>query len=67
MGEANFVSVQVLDDLVNDLFSLHFIEPIITFTERIKIRKAIQKLEKPKLNIAQSQAYMRPLQAKQKL
>jgi hypothetical protein len=51
MGEANFVAVQVLDDLVNDLFSLHFIEPIITFSERVKVRKAIQKLEKPKLNI----------------
>jgi hypothetical protein len=41
LGESKVVSLETLDGLVNDLFKFHFIEPSITYKEKIKAKKQL--------------------------
>jgi hypothetical protein len=63
LGNGAFVSAHILDELVNELFGIHFIEPTVTYGEKLKIKKAIQKVEKPVVK-APALSYMRPLAGK---
>ena len=47
LKESRVVSIEVLDGLVNSLFGFHFIEPSITYVEKIKAKKAIIPVKKP--------------------
>ena len=38
----------ILDELVEQLFNIHLIEPTVIYTERLKAKKIINKIEKPK-------------------
>lgn len=38
LGQATVESVTVLDDLINELFGIHFLEPNVTFRESVKAR-----------------------------
>jgi hypothetical protein len=63
MGNGAFHATQILDELVNELFGIHFIEPTVTYVDTLKLKKAIQKVEKP-VPKAPALSYMRPLAGK---
>lgn len=42
--EPQRVSLKILDDLVNKLFDVHFLEPKVEYVERVKARKLVKKL-----------------------
>lgn len=41
LGNGAFLATQILDELVSDLFGIHFIEPTVTYVDKFKLRKAI--------------------------
>jgi hypothetical protein len=41
LGNGAFHATQILDELVNELFGIHFIEPTVTYVETLKLKKAI--------------------------
>jgi hypothetical protein len=43
LGEARTEALEILDELINEKFGFHFLEPICTFEERSKIRPVIHK------------------------
>lgn len=51
MGEPRVVAVELLDEIVNRAIGTHFLEPLITFEERHRIKQAIKKTTKQSENI----------------
>ena len=41
------LSIELLDELTNDLFGLHILEPIVTFEEQLKVKPMINSQYKP--------------------
>ena len=48
--EPQRISLKILDDLVNKLFDVHFLEPKVEYVERVKARKLVKKLQNPVIN-----------------
>lgn len=38
LKDSQVVSIELLDDLLNNLFGIHLLEPLVTFEERLKVR-----------------------------
>ena len=47
MGESSVIGVELVDELVNQLFGMHFLEPIVFFDERLKVRPIVKNMFKP--------------------
>ena len=47
MSDSQINSVELMDDLLNELFGLHILEPIVIFEERLKVRPMIKNVIKP--------------------
>jgi hypothetical protein len=48
IGESKVVSIEVLDDFLHGLFGVHFLEPLVSFEERVKARPVVKGLVKSK-------------------
>jgi hypothetical protein len=53
------VSVELLDDLMNELFGLHILEPLVSFEEKLKVRPTVKNLIKPQ---AEALNYMKKVE-----
>ncbi len=38
VGMAKAVSVELLDEIISEMFNFHFLEPMITYDETIKVK-----------------------------
>ena len=46
-GEPMVMSLMILDELVSELIGIHFIEPTVRYQEKLKVKRIMNKLEKP--------------------
>lgn len=53
----------MVDDLLNNLFGFHFLEPLVSFEERLKVRPMIKNLVKPQ---AEALNYMKKVEKRVK-
>lgn len=60
LGEPRVVAVELLDEIVNAAIGTHFLEPLITFEERHRIKQAIRKTG-PK-NVSKGPSYMEKIE-----
>lgn len=42
VDESQVMAIETLDDLLNSLFNIHILEPLVTFEERIKVKQMIR-------------------------
>lgn len=59
MNESTVIAVETLDGLINHLFDFHFLEPIVTFEEKLKVRPIVRNLYKPQ---AEALNYMKKVE-----
>ena len=57
------MSVELLDDLINTLFGVHFLEPLVTIQEKLKVKPQVKNLYKPQ---AEALNYMKKVEKKVK-
>lgn len=57
------VSVEVFDDLLNEIFGFHMLEPLVSFEERLKVRPMIKNMVKPQ---AEALNYMKKVEKRVK-
>jgi hypothetical protein len=57
--DSQVVAVEILDDLVNSLFGVHFLEPLVSFEEKLKVRPMIKNQIKPQ---AEALNYMKKVE-----
>jgi len=38
MSEPNIIGVELMDEILNDLFGFHLLEPVVSFEESLKVR-----------------------------
>ena len=46
-GEPMVMSLMILDELLNQKLGLHFIEPTVSYVEKVKVKRTVSKIEKP--------------------
>ena len=64
MGQGRVISLQLFDDLLKELFGFHFLEPVISYQESIRVK---QVLHKPNIKYkAEALSYMNNLEKNQK-
>lgn len=59
--EASVVAVELFDSLMNELFGIHILEPLVTFEERLKVRPTVKNAVKPQ---AEALNYMKKVEKK---
>ncbi len=47
ISEDQVVCIEVMDELLNEIFGIHFLEPLVSFEERLKVRPVVKNLFKP--------------------
>ena len=52
ISEGRRVAVEMIDELVNELFDFHFLEPVATFQTMSRVRPSLKKLTKPAPTVA---------------
>lgn len=63
MPESQVIGIEMLDSFLNDLFGFHFLEPLVTFTEKLKVRPLVKNQYKPQ---AEALNYMKRVEKKVK-
>jgi hypothetical protein len=64
MGQSRVISLQLVDGLLHELFGFHFLEPINSYEESIKVKQVLQK---PNIKArAEALGYMKNLESNQK-
>jgi len=43
VGEAKVVAIELVDELLSDLFDFHVIEPIVTMQEEYRVKPSMQR------------------------
>lgn len=61
--QSQIVAVELLDELLNKTFGFHFLEPIVSFEERTKVKPLVRNLYKPQ---AEALNYMKKVEKKVK-
>ena len=41
IGESKVVAIETLDGWINDIFGFHILEPLISYEEKLKVKKSI--------------------------
>ena len=47
LPESKVVSIEIMDELLNEIFGIHFLEPLVSFHEKLKVRPIVKNLFKP--------------------
>jgi hypothetical protein len=47
LPESKCDSIEVLDDIINSIFGFHFLEPLVTYEEHLKVRPLLKNMYKP--------------------
>jgi len=63
LPESQVVSAESLDEIINELFGFHFIEPLVSMQEKARVRPKVTNLFKPK---AEALNYMKKIDRKEK-
>jgi len=42
IGESSVVAAETLDNLLCEIFDVHFLEPLVSFDEKLKVRPMIR-------------------------
>jgi hypothetical protein len=61
VGEDNVIGIELLDDILNNIFGFHFLEPLVSFEERMKVKPLVKNLYKPQ---AEALNYMKKVEKK---
>lgn len=47
LSEAKVIAVELLDSIMNQALGFHFLEPLVSFTETVKVRPSMQAPKPP--------------------
>jgi len=59
-GEPMVMSLMILDELVFEQLGIHFVEPVVTYTEKLKVKRNVTKIERPAPRTPGALTYMLP-------
>lgn len=64
MPEANLVSIELFDEIINEIMGFHVLEPLVSFEEKLKVRPLIKNTFKEHANRAEALNYMKKVEKK---
>lgn len=61
LPESKSDSIEILDEILNSLFGIHFLEPTVVYEEKLKVRPVVRNMFKPQ---AEALNYMKKVEKK---